>query len=138
MGRRVLNGLDQNGSRTDAMQTTTGSQRGAEKAGALRRQHERRSAAIKALVQCHGRYQTVSIVDFSAGGMQLQGAFGVTTGDQIVIELLSGHKLNAKVAWSLGSRIGAQFAQALQADSPALLSLQSAAGPARDGALRDR
>jgi hypothetical protein len=127
-----LNGLDQNGSRTDAMQMNTGSQRTVEKTGALRRQHERRSAAIKALVQSHGRYQTISIVDFSAGGVQMQGAFGVTTGDQIVIELLSGHKLNAKVAWSLGSRIGAQFAQALTPDSPALLSLQSAATAGRD------
>ena len=111
----------------------TGSQRGAEKTGALRRVHERRPAAIKALVHSHGRYQTVSIVDFSAGGVQMQGAFGVTTGDQIVIELLSGHKLGAKVAWSLGSRIGAKFVLALLPDSPALLSLQSSANPGREG-----
>lgn len=35
------------------------------------------AAAITALAPCHGRYQTVSILDFSAGGLQLQGAFGV-------------------------------------------------------------
>ena len=105
-----------------------------EKATALRRRHERRSVAVTALVHCHGRFQTVSILDFSAGGLQLQGAFGVAPGDQIEIELLSGHRLAAKVAWSLGSRIGAAFTPALAADSPGLVALQRSVAGSADNA----
>jgi hypothetical protein len=104
----------------------------AEKATALRRQHERRSAAIAALVHCHGRFQTVSILDISTGGLQLQGAFGVTKGDRIEVELLSGHRLTAKVAWSLGSRIGAEFSPPLAPDHPGLVALQRSVGGASD------
>jgi PilZ domain-containing protein len=100
----------------------------AEKATARRRQHERRSAVITALVHCHGRFQTVSIQDVSTGGLQLQGAFGVAVGDQIEIELLSGHRLAAKVVWSLGSRIGAQFTPVLAADNPDFVALQRSVG----------
>jgi hypothetical protein len=99
---------------------------------ALRRRHERRSAAVTALVHSHGRFQTVSIMDFSTGGLQMQGAFGVATGDQIAIELLSGHRLPAKVVWSLGSRIGAQFTPALPPDHPGLAALQRTVGPSSD------
>ena len=107
---------------------------------ALRRQHERRSAAVTALVHSHGRFQTVSILDFSTGGVQIQGAFGVAVGDQVVIELLSGHRLGARVAWSLGSRVGASFVPALSADSPALLALQRtvSGAPGAVGAMRDK
>ena len=96
----------------------------AEAKAALRRRHDRRSAAVTALVHSHGRFQTVSILDFSTGGLQLQGAFGVAPADYIEIELLSGHRLPAKVVWSLGSRIGAQFVPALEPDCPAILALQ--------------
>lgn len=108
------------------------------RASAIRRQHERRSAAITALVHSHRRFQTVSILDFSTGGLQLQGAFGVTGGDQIEIELLSGHRLAAKVVWSLGSRIGAQFTPALPPDHPGLLALQCSAAGASDSAAATR
>ena len=93
----------------------------------LRRQHERRSAAITALVLCHGRYHTVSILDVSTGGLQLQGAFGVTKGDRIEVELLSGQRLTAKVMWSLGSRIGAEFSPPIASDHPGLVALQGGA-----------
>jgi PilZ domain len=107
-----------------AMETEQRPAEPTEKATAIRRRHERRSAAITALVHSHGRFQTVSILDFSTGGLQLQGAFGVATGDQIEIELLSGHRLSAKVVWSLGSRIGAQFTPVLSLDHPGLVALQ--------------
>jgi PilZ domain len=112
----------------------------AEKATALRRRHERRSAAITALVHSHGRFQTVSILDFSTGGLQVQGAFGVAVGDQIEIELLSGHRLAAKVAWSIGSRIGAAFTPALAPDSPGLVALQRtvAGSSGNAGATREK
>ena len=66
----------------------------AEAKAALRRRHDRRSAAVTALVHSHGRFQTVSILDFSTGGLQLQGAFGVAPADNIEIELLSGQGLS--------------------------------------------
>jgi hypothetical protein len=130
---QALNGFPP-GQRPSATALGTGPQRTAptEKATVLRRQHERRSAAITALVHCHGRFQTVSILDISAGGLQLQGAFGVTGGDRIEIELLSGHRLTAKVAWSMGSRIGAAFSPPLAPDHPGLVALQRSAGGSPD------
>jgi hypothetical protein len=101
----------------------------------IRRRHERRSAAITALVHSHGRFQTVSIVDFSSGGLQLQGAFGLAVGDRITVELLSGHRLPGKVVWSLGSRIGAQFVPALSPDHPGIVALQRSVGAAEGGNL---
>jgi PilZ domain len=112
----------------------------AEEKATVRRRHDRRSAAVTALVHSHGRFQTVSILDFSTGGLQLQGAFGVAPGDVIEIELLSGHRVPAKVVWSLGSRIGAQFTPVLSADSPALIALQRtvAGSPGGPGATREK
>jgi hypothetical protein len=71
-----------------------------------------------------GGIRTVSILDFSAGGLQLQGAFGVATGDLVGLDPLSGHRLRAKVAWSLGSRIGARFSPPLARGTPALTVLE--------------
>jgi hypothetical protein len=105
----------------------------AEAKAALRRRHDRRSAPVTALVHSHGRFQTVSILDFSTGGLQLQGAFGVAPADNIEIELLSGHRLPAKVVWSLGSRIGAQFVPVLEPDCPAILALQRTVAGASSG-----
>ena len=51
-------------------------------------------------------------------------------GTMIEIELLSGHRLAAKVVWSLGSRIGAQFTPVLSPDIRAL-SRSSARSPDR-------
>jgi hypothetical protein len=93
----------------------------------VRRRDERHPIRATALAYCHGRFQTVRIVDFSAGGLQLQGCFGVGVGDDITVELLSGHRLAAKVAWSMGSRLGVRFLQALDADHPVLAVLEQAA-----------
>ena len=93
----------------------------------LRRREERCATRVTALVHCHGRFQTVRIVDFSSGGLQLQGCFGVGVGDAVVVELLSAHRLEAKVAWSMGSRLGVRFLQPMAADHPAVAVLQQAA-----------
>ncbi len=93
----------------------------------LRRRDERRPTRVTALVHCHGRFQTARIVDFSSGGLQLQGCFGVATGDEVVVELLSAHSLHGKVAWSLGSRVGVTFVAPVEADHPALKVLEHAA-----------
>jgi hypothetical protein len=93
----------------------------------LRRRDERHLTRVKALLHCHGRFQTVLIVDYSLGGLQLQGCFGVGIGDEITVELLTGQHLPAKVAWSVGSRIGVRFVERLEQDHPALAVLQRAA-----------
>jgi hypothetical protein len=106
----------------------------------LRRRDERHPIRATALAYCHGRFQTVRIVDFSTGGLQLQGCFGVSNGDDIAIELLSGHRLAAKVMWSMGSRLGVRFLQPLEQDHPVLAALTlasrrvaGAAGAPKDG-----
>jgi hypothetical protein len=93
----------------------------------VRRRDDRHSIRLTALVHCHGRFQTVRIVDFSLGGLQMQGGFGVGAGDDVTVELLSGHRVAAKAAWSLGSKVGVRFLQPLSADHPALAILQRAA-----------
>lgn len=93
----------------------------------LRRRDPRHPVRATALAYCHGRFQTVRIVDYSAGGMQLQGCFGATVGDEMTVELLSGHRLAGKVAWSMGSRLGVRFLQPLEADHPVLAILEKAA-----------
>jgi PilZ domain len=90
----------------------------------VRRRHERIATRVRALLHCHGRFQTVRIVDFSLGGLQLEGCFGIGAGDDIVVELLSGHQLTGKCMWSVGSRVGVRFLEALSADHPALTVLR--------------
>jgi hypothetical protein len=93
----------------------------------VRRRDDRHPVHLTALAHCHGRFHTVQVVDFSTGGLQLQGTFGVGPGDDMVVELLSGHRLAAKAAWSLGSRVGVRFLQPLTAEHPALAILLRAA-----------
>jgi hypothetical protein len=107
----------------------------------LRRRDERHPIRATALAYCHGRFQTVRIVDYSPGGLQLQGCFGVSTGDDIAIELLSGHRLAAKAMWSMGSRLGVRFLEPLEHDHPVLAALThvsrrvaGTAGEPKDGA----
>jgi hypothetical protein len=68
------------------------------------------------------------------GGLQLQGCFGAGIADDVAVELLSGHRLSAKVAWSIGDRVGVRFLQPLSADAPALAALQQAARRGHDRA----
>jgi hypothetical protein len=97
-----------------------------ERPSTVRRRDERHPIRATALAYCHGRFQTVRIVDYSAGGLQLQGCFGVGAGDDITVELLSGHRIAAKVMWSMGSRLGVRFLQPLEHDHPVLAALQLA------------
>jgi hypothetical protein len=101
----------------------------------LRRRDLRHPIRATALAYCHGRFQTVRIVDYSAGGLQLQGCFGVAVGDEMTVELLSGHRLAGKVAWSMGSRLGVRFLQPLGTDHPALAILEQAARRAAAAAV---
>jgi PilZ domain-containing protein len=90
----------------------------------LRRREERRATGIAVLVHCHGRFQTARVVDFSLGGLQLDGCFGVAVADQVAVELLSGQRLQGKVAWAVAGRVGVQFREPLAADD-AIVALLS-------------
>ena len=102
----------------------------------IRRQHQRRNGPASALLHVRKQFQTVKVADFSEGGVQLQGAFGVLAGDRIVLDLVSGERCEIKVMWSLGSRLGGRFLTPLDADDPVLAALQRAAE--RPSALRKR
>jgi hypothetical protein len=103
----------------------------------LRRSDQRHPVRVTALAHCHGRFQTVHIVDYSLGGLQLDGCFGVAARDEVTVELLSGHRLAGKVAWSMGSRVGVQFLQPLDVEHPALAILEQAARRAAAAAAAD-
>lgn len=97
----------------------------------VRRRDERHPTRVTVLVHCHGRFQTVRIVDFSLGGLQLQGCFGAGVGDEIAVEFLSGQRIAAKVAWSVGSRLGVRFLQPLSESHPAVAVLEDSASRLR-------
>jgi hypothetical protein len=102
----------------------------------VRRRDERRAAGITALVHCHGRFQTARVVDFSLGGLQLDGCFGVAVADQVGVEMLSGQRLEGKVAWAVAGRVGVQFQQPLAPDDPVVALLSQVASRAQGGEAR--
>jgi hypothetical protein len=87
------------------------------------RHAERHLARIRALVHCRGRFQTIAIVDFSLGGLRLEGSFGIAVRERISVELLSGDLLEATVAWSTGSQLGVQFVECLTSAHPVFMTL---------------
>jgi hypothetical protein len=89
----------------------------------MRRQFERRTVKANAFVHCQGRFQRAKVVDYSPGGLQLQGTFGLMKRDPIQIELLSGTRVLGQVAWTLGAHTGIAFAEALPTTHPALIEL---------------
>jgi len=103
----------------------------------LRRRGERYLIRATALMHCHGRFQTVRIVDFSLSGLQLDGGFGVGAGDDIIVELLTGDRLAGKIVWSLGSRVGVRFPRPLSAEHPGWAALQHAARRTHSRAVTD-
>ncbi len=87
------------------------------------RQFQRGQVKASALVHCRGQFQTVKIVDYSAGGLRLEGTFGLIKHDPVQVELLSGIRIPGKVAWSLGAQSGVVFLTPLPEDDPALIEL---------------
>lgn len=104
----------------------------------IRREYQRLPVRVCALVHARERFQTVVVADFSRGGVQLQGSFGLASGDEITLELLSGHRLQAKVVWSLGSSLGAKFVGPLRPDDVRLAALQQALDRRRASTGSDR
>jgi hypothetical protein len=100
----------------------------------IRRQPERRQGQARrhgrmsALLHVRARWQTVVVVDYSEGGVQIEGSFGLVPGDVITLELLTGHRIDIKVVWSLGSKLGARFSERLMEGDPVLAALEWSVG----------
>lgn len=89
----------------------------------VRRQFERTPVKANVFVHQGARFQRAQIVDYSHGGLQLEGTFGLIKQDPIQVELISGVRISAKVAWSLGAHTGIVFPEALPATHPAIVEL---------------
>jgi hypothetical protein len=87
------------------------------------RQFERIPVKANAFAHRGQRFQRAQIVDYSRGGLQLEGTFGLIKQDAIQVELISGVRISGKVAWSLGSHTGIVFSEPLPATHPAVLEL---------------
>jgi hypothetical protein len=89
----------------------------------VRRQFDRNPVKAHAFVHARGRFQAATVVDYSQGGLQLQGTFGLVKKDTIQVELISGLRINGNVAWSLGARTGVVFSEPLPGTHPAIIEL---------------
>ena len=78
---------------------------------------------VNAFVHCRGQFQATKIIDYSAGGLRLEGTFGLIQTDHVQIELMSGTRVAGRVAWSVGAQTGIIFSDPLPADHPALIEL---------------
>src|ERR1700674_4812337 len=92
------------------------------------RQFERHPVKVHALIHCRGQFQSAKVIDYSNGGLQLEGTFGLIKTDAIEIELIFGIRVPGRVAWSLGCRTGIVFLESLPTDHPALIELLRRAG----------
>jgi hypothetical protein len=89
----------------------------------VRRQFERCFVKAHAFVHRGAHFQRAQIVDYSQGGLQLEGTFGLIKQDPIQVELISGVRISAKVAWSLGAHTGIVFPEPLPPTHPAISEL---------------
>jgi PilZ domain len=87
------------------------------------RRFRRNPVRAHAFVHVHGGFQAVTILDYSRGGLQLKGTFGLFQDDQVVIESLSGARVPGRVAWCLGARTGIAFCQPLPETHPVMSQL---------------
>ena len=88
-----------------------------------RRQSARTAVTTHAFVHCRGRFQHTKVIDYSPGGVQLGGTFGLNRTDPVEVELMSGTRLAGRVAWSVGERSGITFSESLQETHPAMVEL---------------
>jgi len=102
----------------------------------MRRQFERKTVKANAFVHCGGRFQRAKVVDYSQGGLQLEGTFGLMRRDSIQIELLSGTRVPGRVAWSLGAHTGVAFTEVLSETHPAIVELMRRSGDPSPARLR--
>ena len=90
---------------------------------ATTRRLERSPVDVNAFVHCRGQFQAAKITDYSAGGLRLEGTFGLIPTDHVQIELLSGARVIGRVAWSVGAQTGIVFPEPLPTNHPALVEL---------------
>ena len=95
---------------------------------AARRHFDRYLIKANAFVHYRGQFQSAKVIDYSAGGLQLEGTFGLIKTDLIQIELISGIRVPGRVAWSLGAQTGIVFFEPLPTGHPALIELSRRAG----------
>jgi hypothetical protein len=95
----------------------------------VQRQFDRRPVKAHVFVHCRGGFQRAKVVDYSHGGLQLEGTFGLLSPDTVEVELISGTRLTGQVAWSLGAHTGVAFGGPLPTNHPAMIEL--ARSPAR-------
>ena len=89
----------------------------------VHREFDRHPVKAYAFVHCRGQFQSAKVIDYSKGGLQLEGTFGLIETDAIQIELISGIRVSGRVAWSFGAQTGIVFFEPLPTDHPALLEL---------------
>jgi hypothetical protein len=89
----------------------------------VHRQFPRHPVKAYAFVHCRGQFKSAKVIDYSKGGLQLEGTFGLIKTDPIQIEFISGIRVQGRVAWSLGAQTGIVFFEPLPADHPALIEL---------------
>jgi len=87
------------------------------------RQFARTPVRANAFIHCRGQFQRAKVIDYSSGGLQLEGTFGLIKTDPIQIELISGARLPGRVAWSLGTQTGVVFSETLPSSHPAMVEL---------------
>jgi hypothetical protein len=87
-----------------------------------RRSSARRKTRWDAVLNVHGRFQSVIIHNISRSGMKLKNAFGLVPGDVVTVELLSNRTLEGTVMWSVAPYTGIAFDELLPEDDPLLIS----------------
>jgi hypothetical protein len=70
------------------------------------RRFERRPVKANAFIHFRGRFQPAKVIDYSDGGVQLDGTFVLITADRLQIEFIAGARVPGRVAWSLGAQTG--------------------------------
>lgn len=75
------------------------------------RRTKSRSLALywRATIKTDGWTGPATVIEISAGGMQLRGAMKVTSGADILIELPGIAPIRGEVRWSTDDRVGVQF-----------------------------
>ncbi len=82
------------------------------------RKHDRLRVREAAIIYYRKTFQSVVIVDVSKGGVALEGAGGLFTGDRVNITTLSGNSVPGVVRWWLAGRCGIQFDEELDERAP--------------------
>jgi hypothetical protein len=96
--------------------------RGAKSTRSNLRTFRQPSAELPALMNFHGRAQTVTIRSISREGMTVEYACGFHPGDAVSLQLFSNRTLSGAVLWSVAAYCGIAFAAPLGEDDPVLLS----------------